>query len=490
MQIFELHFNPKIKEEQIFDSFVYEPENIYEKKLGSLYMVGELQNSLPQNLKFLDNLAQIVKKNYYTLSAQSSEKALSETLKKANEYLGEEVKKDNVNWLGNLNFTVLSIKDFNLTFTKTGDLKILLLRAGQIIDIGKNLDLREMDPYPLKVFVNVVSGRLLENDMILVLTEEIFKFLYQQSVLTKIAQTEEISSKKIKEIFPSDLFTKGEGKKVSGICFLSVLKSESKLVKKLRPLLFQTKLPSLKLPKLPKFPRIPSQPESRKKIILVIVLISLLVFGFLIFKKTVEIKKEAPEETIKDNIENLKEVSELEYNQVSTPFTLPENLIPVPDFNSDLSASYLSNIYFLDKKTCKIIKYPYLGESNWGEPKIWKEMDENCSLPKSMAVDGSIWILNKDNSISRYYAGSFQEKIELDFFPFPENITKIEVKPNLPYLYLLEPVKNRVVITDKKGKIVKQFQSEKFDNLKDFAISENGTIYLLNDSKVYKIEMN
>ena len=62
MQIFELHFNPKLKEEQIFDSFVYEPENVYEKRLGSIYMVAELQNALPQNLKFLDELAKVIKK--------------------------------------------------------------------------------------------------------------------------------------------------------------------------------------------------------------------------------------------------------------------------------------------------------------------------------------------------------------------------------------------------------------------------------------------
>ncbi|GAI13815.1 unnamed protein product, partial [marine sediment metagenome] len=46
MQVFELHFNPKLKEDQIFDSFVYEPENIYEKNLGSLYVIGELRNAL------------------------------------------------------------------------------------------------------------------------------------------------------------------------------------------------------------------------------------------------------------------------------------------------------------------------------------------------------------------------------------------------------------------------------------------------------------
>jgi len=67
-------------------------------------------------------------------------------------------------------------------------------------------------------------------------------------------------------------------------------------------------------------------------------------------------------------------------------------------------------------------------------------------------------------------------------------LKKIFTSATLPYLYLLEPVQKRIIILDKKGQIVKQFQSQKFDNLLDFAISENGkTIYLLNGLKVYKI---
>jgi len=195
MQLFEFHFNPKLKEDYFFDSFVYEPENAYEKKLGSLYLAGDLQNALPFNSKFLDNLAQIIKKNYYNSWGQFPqtgtvpiEKALSESLKKANDFLAEEVKKENVSWLGNLNFAVLSIKDLNLCFTKTGNLKILLIRGGQIIDIGKNLDLQEIEPYPLKIFFNVVSGKLIQNDTILVLTKKIFDFFTQQNILDKISK--------------------------------------------------------------------------------------------------------------------------------------------------------------------------------------------------------------------------------------------------------------------------------------------------------------
>lgn len=105
-----------------------------------------------------------------------------------------------------------------------------------------------------------------------------------------------------------------------------------------------------------------------------------------------------------------------------------------------------------------------------------------------MAIDGSIWILNKDNSLERYYAGQYQETLKLDFFPYPKNFSKIFASANLPYLYLLEPNQNRIVIINKAGQIIKQFQSQKFNNLLDFAISEDGrTIWILNGLKVYQM---
>ena len=580
MQIFELHFNPKLKKDKIFDSFVYEPESTYEKGLGGLYIVGELENTLPQNSKFLDNLANIIKKNYYTFSVKSSEKALSQCLKKTNEYLAEEVKKENVSWLGNLNFTILSLSDFNLVFTKTGELKILLLRGGEIIDLGKNLDLRQIEPYPLKIFFNVVSGKLLPDDRLLVLTKEVFEFLFQQNLLAKIAEAENIDPKKIKEILPMSLFTKDEGSKVSGICFLLVLSTESKKAEKSQPILFQDKkrfsFPKIRLPfKLPKIFKKPKLPKIKlprikipatgpmierfrpgtkikKKLILITLSILVLVSGFLIFKKAGEIKEEGVKKTLfeiqekvnqaenflifkddeqanallkealeeislfaeKENSlksealslkglieEKLKELNNLEIIEnpelVDKPdpnlFSSPSSSVLDPpsfEFSFDISASYFSNLYFLDKETCEIVKYSSLGALDWGSAKKWMKNKGPCSNPKSMTVDGSVWILNGDNSILRYYSGFFEESIVLDLFPFLENITQIKTKANIPYLYLLEPVKNRVIVINKKGKIIKQFQSEKFNNLKDLDISQDGKrIYLLNDSEVYKIEM-
>ena len=664
MQIFELHFNPKLNKDQLLDSFVYEPQNIYEKRLGSLYIVGKLQNTFSKNsiqgrgnenkkTNLLNELARLIKREYYNSPIKIPEQALSKTLKKINEFLSEEVKKDNVGWLGNLNFGVLSLKSLDLSFTKTGSLKILLIRDKQITDIGKSLELQEINPYPLKVFFNTVSGKLVENDIIVVLTQEIFNFFYEQKILSKIAKAESLDQKKLKEILPASLFEKGAGSKVSGICFLSVVNQESliakengkinfqkqekfsfyavfspildllKKIKKINPInklilrrkpkahkktsiyfeifvffrkrflgflhlikdkifrifrkpkknqesenIVEKRNIELENPKiaeevekkkykiLPDIDKIIKSRSIKKRLILVFAFILLLFFGFLIFQnrnnKTeekefnislIEIQEKVTQAenfliigenknansmfieawkgiaplaesendlepkavkliaTIKDNLEDLNKLEKIEdpeqgsqeeYEKALDSFSVPDNLIPFPDpdFNFDLSASYFSNLYFLDKKTCQIIKYPYLSNSHWGLPQIWKGQDSSCYEPKSFFVNGPIWILNKNNSISRYYLGSFEKKISLEIFPLAKNISQVKSKTNLPYIYLLEPIEKRIIVIDKEGEIIKQFQSEKFNDLKNFSISDNGkTIYLLNGSEIYKIKL-
>ena len=588
MQIFELHFNPKLKEEQVFDSFVYEPESSYEKKLGNLYMVGELQNSVNANKKLLDDIAQVFKKHYYSLSIKSPEKALSHASKKANEFLSEEVKKENIGWLGNLNYGIISISNSSLTFTKTGNLKILLLRGGQIIDIGKDLETQEIDPYPLKIFFNVVSGKLIENDKLLLITSEVFEFLKEQNILSKLAK--EIDAKIIKRILPPALFNNGPGAKISGVCFISTVttkqersepillenNTKSSFIGKLISKLPRIKLPSRKKKDLPKIKvsikksspfieKFRNQIDIKKRVLPIIALLLVLFIGFYFFKGNPEKKelkvligeiqrkvdeaenllildneddanslfqqaweeiaviKETPEVLLlKDSIkQNLNKINKIEYidnpeiavdlkdkseieKAKSLALVSGTNLIFLDklyifkstwlekdieiDFTPNDFSSYFSNLYFLNG--CEIIKYSHLSETDWGSGKKWLNDKTDCSGPKSLTVDESVFILNSNNSISVYYSGTHKKTINLSIFPEIKDISLIRTKVDVPYLYLLEPVNNRLIVIDKEGNMIKQFQSDRFDNLTNFDVSPSGkTMYLLNSDTIYKISL-
>jgi len=601
MQVFEFHFNPKRKEDLVFDSFCYEPENIYERRVGSLYMVGNLKNVLPKNNRFLDNLSSVIKEKYYSPKLHLPENSLKESLRTANDHLERIAKSSDVSWLGNLSFAVLSLRNFELNFTKVGDLKILLLRGRGIIDIDEKLKLEEIDPYPLKIFGNIAFGKLAENDLILVLTKEVFDYCQSKNLLDKIAEIVPFDGEKLRGIFnhgKEDLLN------ISGVCLVIALTKET-LIKKRESILPQQKRFSLKeaftpiinyIKKLIKKPKLrlphPSIPKltihkpaipkiiipklnikipfmkekmekriktsSFKNIIIILVLIFLLVLGSFVFQKEKEqqlkeyqttlsqiqekvsqaenlllLKESRPEaqkqanlllkeswdeilpltkiqnlplkeqalaiqETMKGYLESLNRMKIIEEPLLSPDFdenefiskkmsvlreTAPEN------FTSDIFCDYKSNLYSLDNISGEIIKYISTGDLKWAEPKVWIKSDSLIEA-KSIIIDGGIWILNKDNSISRYYAGNLQKTLELNIFPEPKNFSRIFTSETLPYLYILEPNKNRLIIINKAGETIKQYQSEKFDNLSDFAVSLNGkTIHLFNGLKIYQIDI-
>jgi len=685
MQVFEFHFNPKLKPELIFESFCYEPENIYEKRLGSLYMTGILKNALPKNLHFLERLAGTIKDKYYNPLTHSPEKALKEALKRANIFLEDLAQTGDVTWLGNLSFAILSIKDLELNFTKVGDVKIFLLRGGKAVDIEKRVRFEEVEPYPLKVFLNIISGKLAEDDIILVLSQDVFEFFQKENLLVKIAKLAPFKERKLKEI----LSNKKEGlSNISGLCLLiyltkeklegkkeaifTQLKAEFSLKERADNLVafFQNlKLPQIKIPPLrkisrptiskdflssifakikipklsvkkPSFPKLEAPPIEalkieaigkkirallgKKRIILVLSLILILIIGFFIFQrekaqqlqeyrnqlstiqekveraesfrilKAPHYKKEAdllfresweeisfltkiattlpqdfqgeiaslrnqilnnlyernnlvvipepdlifefetqgfiPQNMISDgenlylfnpygkNIFKIIEKNKGSLLQVNQTLNLaavygdtilflskPNDIIvfkddkiekvfslesPYPDFDFNDLSIFRFHAYFLDKKAGQIVKYPYLDGLRWDVPEMWLSPQTKKPVEaNSIAIDGSVWILNK-NSIDKYHAGTFQETLSLDFFPYPKELTKIFTSYSLPYLYILEPVQSRIVVLDKSGQVIKQFQSEKFNNLLDFTVSEDGeTIWFLNGLKVYRIQL-
>ena len=671
-QIFEFIFNPKNKENIIFDSFCFEPTNIYEKRMGSLYLVGVLKNSLPQNNRFLIILAEKIKQEYYKAVSITPETSLKNSLKAANDYLEKQAKKGDVSWLGNLSFATISLKNYELNYTKVGELKILLIRGEQIIDIDQKVNFDELEPYPLKVFGNIVSGKLAENDVLLILTKQAYDFFLKENILNEISQK---SINKIKSILNSK---SQELSKISGLCLAVSLTKEKfsqekeTLIEKkslkifslkqvFLPLIKKIKIPKLTLPRinLPK-PRLvktnltnktklkkkkpilgkinlsgklnfnkPSE-NFKKNIALILILIFFFLLGSYIFEKKEQTelanyqneineiqekinqadnyfslindpqaKKDAnllyleawnsisslTKISVKLPLKIEKQVSELKTSTLEkleqlnkltripepelvfefktrefiprrfvffnngfyffTPlsnnvFRITENqaeqrfdtelietnqkinlAIPLTDsilffskpneirvfkenqpietinlekpsisFDYISFNSYYSHLYFLDSVNNLILKYPFKSNSTWQMPETWLASEVKIAVNfKSMTIDGSVWLLTERNSVQKYFNGRLTETINLEIFPEAKNFSRIFTSLNHQYVYLLEPAEKRIVIINKQGEIINQFQSDKFDNLLDFSVSsDEKTIYLLNGMKLFKIK--
>lgn len=672
MKVFEFHFNPDSQEDAIFDSFCYDPANIDERRLGNLYAIGEIKNTLPQNYKLLERLSTQIKKEYYLSSLRSPEKALTEGLKKGNEFLEGLTKKGDVSWMGNLNFAVLSIKDFVFHFTKVEKIFFYFIRNGKVINITQKLIGEEINPYPLKVFGNVVSGKLTNDDILIILTKEVNEIFTSEKLFGEIASLTVFTEKKLKEILG---LRDKKLKEISGAALLISLANEAErptkgrvaqqtlqfnkpkerfsLVEALSPILkifkwifslfkkilwqiphprINLNIPALKLHIFsPKVNRFKPAHAVRKNFVVIGAFVFVLAIGFIWFQfqskkdnaqanaslesiqnkntraqqllqsgdkkaagnlflvswneldsliknapitvnnssfkgKTAELKTDietnlyqitnfknienpellfdfstlkpqgneqafAPQNLVKMGneiyffnpaIQNLFDFDlnsktgkiikkEQKFNfgfplslDVILFFTKPDNIIyfKAPDQFTDsklqLPEDYdivdfktnFSNLYLLDKTRSSVFKCPYkIGASEQTcQDYFVKNNTKNPSSPVSLSVDGSLWVLNQDGTIDRYWSGVHNETIKLSFFPQLEKPTKIYTVPGLPYLYILDPLSNRILIFTKTGDIVEQFQSKKFDNIKDIAVSNDGKIiYLLNGLSLYKI---
>lgn len=296
MQVFELHFNPKKRSDIYITSFVYNPANLYEKRLGILCVAGELNQALPQNSHFLANLSSVIKKEYYSAGLKKScEASLKDALKKGNEFLNQESKNGNVAWLGNLNFIVLALKDYHLQFAKAGDIKIFLMRNKALIDLCQSLEKELPAPDPLKVFGSMAGGKISEEDKIIILNKKnLLAFGKKQKLLEELAGA--ANEKEFKRIFKihQEIL-----ENISGIGLVlapageNAAKQTINLQNKLPHFSFKFKIPKIGIPQIkitrPKLPSLPRLPRInlktlRKKLLLIASLILVLTSFYYIFR--------------------------------------------------------------------------------------------------------------------------------------------------------------------------------------------------------------
>jgi hypothetical protein len=200
MKIFEFIFNPKLKKDLIFDSFCYKPENIYEKNKGHLCMVGLLKNSLPTNIYLIKKIARMIKDVYFKSPDSNLHSCFKSSLKKVNDFLLQKSDSGNTSWLGNLSFLALSLKGRKLFFSKTGDIKILVVRNKDIIDIDEKTKYNEVSPYPIKVFARTISSKLSKKDLVLIFTREVYDYFKEKNLLEKIIDPVKFNEKEIRKI--------------------------------------------------------------------------------------------------------------------------------------------------------------------------------------------------------------------------------------------------------------------------------------------------
>ncbi len=161
----EVGLNPK--DNSICESFVYEPAELPDKKLGSLYILGHIQKQPGEDIGYILNLiSSLMKREYYGDPNATSKAAFEKGLKKLNEVLRDFFRDKEAN----LDLGVLAIAGESMLISKLGKFKILLSRDGEFIDIFNNVGLFSKDKVQEEEFSNVVSGKLTGSDSVFAYT--------------------------------------------------------------------------------------------------------------------------------------------------------------------------------------------------------------------------------------------------------------------------------------------------------------------------------
>jgi len=166
--------------EYVFDFLIYEPKNIEEVQLGTLFMLGKIEN-IPKNkyknFDFLLNLIiSVIKREFYADPQRSSLEALEASLNKANLYLADFAEKGNVEWINNFHFICGAFSKNIIHITQTGNLFIKLLRGTIISHIEKKFP-NQKKPHPLNTFGNIASGTIVNGDKIILGTKNILDII-------------------------------------------------------------------------------------------------------------------------------------------------------------------------------------------------------------------------------------------------------------------------------------------------------------------------
>ena len=256
MKVFDFRFSPRRKDIAFYCSY-FQPKNEKTNNLGTLFIVGEISNAFSKDKVILNQLADEIKEEFYQ-SGQQADEQFKKALRRANKFLANLANQGNINWLGNLNFAVLNINDFNLQFSKTGNIKILLQRGREFLDISENLEFQHLPFSSLEKFSTTAIGRLSLNDRLYILTSQVADLFSNEDLLSEFLEISELKFKTIKGIIKQ----REEFKRISGIFLLVLIDS-------FRKKQFKIPLPTRKID---------------KRISLVLYLILLLLVSYLIFK--------------------------------------------------------------------------------------------------------------------------------------------------------------------------------------------------------------
>lgn len=147
------------------------------------------------------------------------------------------------------------------------------------------------------------------------------------------------------------------------------------------------------------------------------------------------------------------------------------------------------NVYLLDRGGNMIWKYLPV-EGGYTEKREYLKTKADLSGSRKMQIDSSVWVLKNSGEIIKFTQGA------VDFFSISgldkgiRNPRSFYVSDETENLYLLDSDNSRLVVFNKTGAYISQYQSDQFSKFSDLIVDEaSKKAYLLDNSKIYILEL-
>lgn len=163
--------------------FSHQPENISQHALGTIFGIFKIDDISVDSAFIVNFLVSELKKEYYGNPRRTPAGSFEAGLNRINIALSELAKQGNIAWIGKLESAICALeKNGMMHFSVTGASHIALLREGSLSLISDGLAPDEDSPNPLKTFIEISSGKLHPEDLVVLGSHELFEFLPREKM--------------------------------------------------------------------------------------------------------------------------------------------------------------------------------------------------------------------------------------------------------------------------------------------------------------------
>ncbi len=136
----------------------------------------------------------------------------------------------------------------------------------------------------------------------------------------------------------------------------------------------------------------------------------------------------------------------------------------------DITA-YNGNLYLLSAAAQQIVKMQPQGDG-FDAGTLWiTSLNSNISNAQSLSVDGNIWLLTSNN-LYKFSSGLEQNFVLATIDPPMQTAKSIWTSPESNYIYILDPAGSRIIVVDKEGNFITQYNNPDFQGAIDIFVNE------------------